>query len=111
MGRRLMGLLLRYVSAAGSPESIEAEVRALGADYGQQSRAAGLSLSLAMEATLFFRDALFDSALHSTEAATLSPSHATRLLRRLNRFMNLVQLAIAETYDSPGRRALPGAQL
>lgn len=99
MGRRLMGLLLTYISVAGSPDHLEPEVHALGKAYGRHSRDVGLSVSMAMQATVFFRDALFDSTFHAAPEHALASGHV-RLLRRLNRFMNIVQLAIAETYNA-----------
>jgi excisionase family DNA binding protein len=110
MGRRLMGLLMQYIATHGPPARLEPEIQRLGLDYGRQSRDAGLSLSLALQATVFFRDALFESALHPAGEPFLAPEHSVRLLRRLNRFVNLVQLAIAETYDAPLVPALPEPQ-
>ena len=106
MGHRLMGLLMQYISAQASPARMEPEIHRLGLDYGRQSQEAGLTLSLALQATVFFRDALFESALHPAGDPFLAPEQAVRLLRRLNRFVNLVQLAIAETYDAPTLAAL-----
>lgn len=108
-GARLMGVLLRYVSADASA-SLEEEVRNLGLEYGRQTRSAGLPLSKAMQATVFFRDSLFESALHAGEHA-LRAGNLTRLLRRLNRFVNLVQLAIADIYDATDPRAVHRAEL
>lgn len=109
MGKRLMGLLLTYISAPGSPEVMEPEVQALGHAYGRHSRDAGLTVSMAMQATVFFRDALFDSTLHASSAEHALASGHVRLLRRLNRFVNIVQLAIAETYNVDGNVVLPRA--
>jgi len=110
MGHRLMGLLMQYISTHGSPARLEPEIHRLGLDYGRQCRDSGLTLSLALQATVFFRDSLFESALHPAGDPFLAPEHSVRLLRRLNRFVNLVQLAIAETYDAPAVPALPQHQ-
>ena len=107
MGQRLMGLLMRYISDPGAPTHLEPEVRRLGHAYGEASHVSGLSLSLTLQATVFFRDALFESALHPAGQPFLAPDQSVRLLRRLNRFVNLVQLAIAETYDAPVFAPLP----
>ncbi|MCL6510919.1 MAG: helix-turn-helix domain-containing protein [Anaerolineae bacterium] len=98
LGRRLMGLTLQYVSAEDGAHLLE-EARSLGADYGKLSQAAGVSLSDALQAALFFRDKLLEATLELSETAPVRPSDSSRLVRRLNALLNAVQLAIAEVYE------------
>ena len=99
LGRRLMGLTLQYVSAEDGAHLLE-EAGALGTDYGRLSQAAGVSLSDALQAALFFRDKLLEATLELSETAPVSPSDSSRLVKRLNALLNAVQLAIAEVYES-----------
>jgi len=102
MGHRLMGLLMQYISAQGSPARMEPEIHRLGLDYGQQSQDAGLSLSLALQATVFFRDALFESALHPAGDPFLAPEQAVRLLgsekRITRRMQGRLEQGVAEKH-------------
>jgi len=93
-----MGLTLQYVSAEDGAHLLE-EARSLGADYGKLSQAAGVSLSDALQAALFFRDKLLEATLELSETAPVRPSDSSRLVRRLNALLNAVQLAIAEVYE------------
>jgi len=107
LGRRLMGLTLQYVSAEDGAHLLE-EAGALGADYGRLSQAAGVSLSDALQAALFFRDKLLEATLELSETAPVRPSDSSRLVRRLNALLNVVQLAIAEVYESRAKSRTPG---
>ncbi len=61
----------------------------------------GLSLTEALEATMFFRDTVVETAIQLPRSTRKRSEANIRLLRRINRFMNSVQLAIAECYDAP----------
>lgn len=100
LGRRLMGLLLQYVSNGTSDsEEMLVEAREIGQTSGRNSQQIGLSLTEALEATMFFRDSVVESAIQLPKSTRARTVDNIRLLRRINRFMNVVQLAIAEAYD------------
>lgn len=99
-GRQLMGLLLRHVANHGDGEARGAEIRRLAWSHAVAMQDRGLSLTEALKATLFFRDVL-------TESASFYPRFAERpipdqigLVRRVNEFMNEVQLTIAQAYEA-----------
>ena len=71
----------------------------MGAEYAASARALGMPLTAALEATLFFRDALVDAAMDLPETLPIQASTNSRLLRRINRVLNVVQLAIAASYE------------
>jgi len=52
---------------------------------------------------LFFRDTLVEVAIHLPEVAHVRPEANTRLLRRINTLLNVVQLAMADVYDQDKR--------
>ncbi|MEM6336276.1 MAG: helix-turn-helix domain-containing protein [Bacteroidota bacterium] len=97
-GRRLLGLLMQYISCEDGSDLLN-EARGIGRQYAIESKKGGISLSDAMNATLFFRDNIVESALLLPESAQNRPAENRRLLRRMNEFLNAIQLAIAEEYD------------
>ncbi len=98
LGRRLMGLTLQYISADDGAHLLE-EARALGKDYGELSKAAGALLKDALQAALFFRDKLLEATLDLAETAPVRPGDSSKLVKRINTLLNVVQLAIAEVYE------------
>ncbi len=101
LGRRLMGLMMQYISAEDDKdEAILSEARSIGRDYAASTRRSGLEMVEALEATMFFRDHLVESALLLPETTRLRPQANQRLLRRINTFLNVIQIAIAEAYES-----------
>jgi excisionase family DNA binding protein len=100
LGQRLMGLLLRHVARDVDDEEILTETKRLGEEYGRGLVRAGLTLTEAVAATMFFRDTIVESTLHLPDTVRVKSEQNMRLLRRLTGFMNVIQLAIATTYDS-----------
>lgn len=99
MGQRVMGLMMQYLAAgAGEEDAILAEAHTLGQAYAEGAREAGLDLTDALHATMFFRDHIVESAVMLPEAARAHPEGNRRLLRRINTFLNTIQLAVAEAY-------------
>jgi len=103
LGRRLMGLMLQYISLSEGGDDILQEARAIGRDHAENALALGLPLVEALQAMLFFRDTLVEVAFHLPEVAHVRPEANTRLLRRINTLLNAVQLAMADVYDQAKR--------
>ena len=103
LGRRLMGLMLQYISMAEGGDDILQEARAIGRTHAENALSLGLPLVEALQAMLFFRDTLVEVAVHLPEVAHVRPEANTRLLRRINTLLNAVQLAIADMYDRARR--------
>jgi len=99
LGRRLMGLMLQYVSLQDGGEDLLEEARAIGREHANNALSVGMPLVAAMQIVLFFRDTLIDVALHLPEAANVRPEANTRLLRRMTNLLNAVELSVAEVYD------------
>jgi excisionase family DNA binding protein len=99
IGQRLMGIVLRYVAADDEDDLALSEARQVGAEYAASARSLGMPLTDALEATLFFRDALVEAAADLPEHLPIRPGSNSRLLRRINRVLNSVQLAIAAAYE------------
>jgi excisionase family DNA binding protein len=100
LGRRLVGLMMQYLSAEnGDGDTFLAEARAIGRLHGKSAIQDGLELSDALTATMFFRDRILESALLLPKSAQSRPEANTRVYRRINDFLNAVQLAIAEVFE------------
>src|SRR3972149_10014413 len=99
LGRRLMGVILQYVSLAEGGEALLEEARAIGREHADNALKLGLPLTAALEAALFFRDSMVEVASHLPETTHIRPASNMHLLRRINIVLNTVQLAIAEGYD------------
>lgn len=98
-GQRLMGLLLQHVAGSGDEAERWAEVRRLARQYAGQMRSRGLGMAEALRATLFFRDALTESTAYYPHFRDQSAAEQVALVRKVNGFMNEVQITIAEVYE------------
>lgn len=99
MGRKLLGLMLQYISLSDGGDDILEEARAIGRQHAENALELKLPLVEAIQAMLFFRDTMVEVAIQLPEVAHVRPEANTRLLRRINTLLNTVQLAVAETYD------------
>ena len=98
LGKQLLGLTMQYLSDENGGEILK-EARHIGHQYGHIGMQANLPLTEALEASMFFRDMLMETALQLPENTRIKPDANIRLLRRVNTLLNTVQLAIAEVYD------------
>ena len=110
-GRQLVGLLLRHVAGQGDADARGAEVQRLAWGYALDMKDRGLPLSEALRATLFFRDVLTESTAYYPRFEEQAPADQVALMRRVNEFMNDVQLTVARAYetDRPRGVAAPDA--
>lgn len=103
LGRRLMGLMIQYVGAEeGEGDEVLDEARTIARLYAKGVVMSGLPLQEALKAVNFFRDHILESAVVLPEAARRRPEANQRMFRRLNTFLNEVQLQIADCYEAPG---------
>jgi excisionase family DNA binding protein len=103
LGHRLMGLMLQYVAVAEGGDDLLQEAQTIGQAYAGNALKLDLSLVEALQAMLFFRDAMVEAAVQMPEAARARPEASARLVRRINRLLNAVQLSIASVYDQRKR--------
>lgn len=99
LGRQLMGLTLQYVSDPNGNGSILEQARMIGHQYGRLAKEENLPLTDALQAAMFFRDMLVEVALQLPEETRIEPQANVRLMRRINKLLNTVNLAIAEIYE------------
>lgn len=99
LGRRLLGLTLQYIASDETNGHILAEAQAVGREYGRMGLETGLPLTAALEASMFFRDNLVETALNLPETAHVQTETTLHIMHRVNELLNAVHLAIAEVYD------------
>jgi hypothetical protein len=103
LGRQLMALTLRSLTADKMPEENLEQARTLGSQYGDHSRDLGLPLGEALQVSMFFRDALVTAAIELPENVRIPLNSQKRLLNRINKLLNMVQLGVASAYDAEGQ--------
>ena len=108
LGKQLLGLTMQYLSDENGGEILK-EAANIGHQYGEIGLQANIPLTGALEASMFFRDMLMETALQLPENTRIKPDANIRLLRRVNTLLNSVQLAIAEVYDVSSSDSLSGA--
>jgi excisionase family DNA binding protein len=108
IGQQLLGLTLRYLSDSDEREMILQEACNIGRQYGNICQGGGLPLTEALQASMFFRDTLVETALHLPENIHIQAEANLHLLRHINTLMNTVHLAVAEVYDEQSAHYLPG---
>jgi excisionase family DNA binding protein len=99
LGRRLMALMLRFVSLPEGGDDLLQEVEQIGRAYAAEAKSAGLELQTALEVAMLFRDSLVETTLDMPEKANVPASSGIHLLRRLNPVMNALQLSIVGAYE------------
>lgn len=99
LGRRLLGLILRYVSVDASDEQILDEVTAIGRQHAETARRIGLSLSEAIQASLFFRDRVIETAFGLSAGDPLPGGGHGPLFGRLTKLLNVYHLAVLDGYE------------
>jgi excisionase family DNA binding protein len=99
MGREMIGLLRTYVTGDQDDPDVLDRAREIGRSYVAGTKDGGSSLSESLDATTFFRDSILESTMLLPEVVRLDPETNRRYLRRVNRFMNCILLAVAEAYE------------
>jgi excisionase family DNA binding protein len=108
LSQELMGLTLQYLAGEANEQVLLAEAASVGRQYGRFGLAQGLPLVDVLQASIFFRDMLVETALQLPEQVRVPAESNLRLLRRINTLLNDVHLAIAEVYDHADPNSLPG---
>ena len=99
LGKRLMGLIMNYISIPEGGEALVEEAGRIGNEYARQAIAFNLPITVPIQAALFFRDTIVETALVLPENARLHPEGNLHILKRISTILNAVELAIAESYE------------
>jgi excisionase family DNA binding protein len=98
LGRRLLGIMLRFVSMTEGGEEILEEVRAIGASYATAAARTGMPLEEALAAAMFFRDSIVETTFELPAHIRIDHRQNIHLLRRMSLLTNAIQLAMVSTY-------------
>jgi excisionase family DNA binding protein len=98
MGRRVMSLLERFVSADDDAGLID-EAAVMGREYAASTKELGMALSTVLHAVTFFRGRILEAAVSLPEADVMSKDKSTWLIRKINAFLNAILIAVAEAYE------------
>ena len=99
MGQQLMGLILEFLTAEEEDEALVRRAREFGRHYGRSSRELRLPLTEALQAAMFFRDTLTATAVQLPDNIRIPTDSQVRLVHRISRIVNEVQLGVADAYS------------
>jgi excisionase family DNA binding protein len=102
LGHQLMELALRYLTADETGEELTGDAHRVGIQYGRHALELKMRLSQVLRVSMYFRDALVSAAIELPENVRIPQSSQTRLLGRINRLLNTVQLGMAMAYEEDG---------
>jgi excisionase family DNA binding protein len=104
-GQRTFNLVIEYVAAAkrSERELLLDEAEKMGALYGREASAAGLTLAEAIEAFLFYRSPVIESILAHLRRRVAEVAQVTAAVREANAAIDQVLTALVNSYG--GRRA------
>ncbi|MFN8497135.1 MAG: helix-turn-helix domain-containing protein [Anaerolineae bacterium] len=102
LGRTLMGALLQYIARDDDADDLLLEAAKLGRAYAAAMQQRRMSLTEGLRAVFFFRDTLVETAVDVPQPTQQSSENSLRLVRRITRFVNAVQVGLAEAYEQPG---------
>ena len=98
-GRRLVELLVLYITHPSRREALLEEARALGEEYGRHLGGLGLPLPEALEAFTFHRSGIVDSALEVLRDRQPVSIRALEAFPRVIGLMDRVLLSLVEAYQ------------
>ena len=99
LGRRLVSLVAEYLTKGTRRGRLAEEATEIGHEYGRELARDGLSLRDALEAFIFFRKGLDDSAMDVAQKSDLSAEEAVEVWELLSNLADQVLLAVVETYE------------
>jgi excisionase family DNA binding protein len=98
MGQRLLGLLMQYIAHPEEPSPLLTEAQVMGRQYAESTRRLGMGLTEVLQAALFFRDTMVESAVLLPETVRTAPEANQRLLRRIHTFLNQFLAGVTQVY-------------
>ncbi|MHB1414257.1 MAG: MerR family transcriptional regulator [Chloroflexota bacterium] len=105
LGRRLLGVVLHYISGQGDGEALLAEARAIGRQHALNGLRRGQSLVDLLQAISYFRTTVGEVAivhLHVSGAVVAQQEASVNLLRRIEALLNEVQTGVVQCYLDEG---------
>jgi excisionase family DNA binding protein len=100
-GQRTFNLVIEYVAAAkrSERELLLEEAERMGALYGREASAAGLSLAESIEAFLYFRSPVIEAILGHLRRRVADVSQVTAAVREANSAIDHVLVALVSSFQ------------
>ena len=99
LGRRLVEIVDDYLSGRGDREQLDAEVDGIGASYGRELYRRGVGLGQAMQAVVFFRRSLDETAKQLSARHRLTDEEASRAREEIAALADRVLVGVSDVYD------------
>ena len=100
LGRKLLSLVIQYLTQPSDRPAILEDARSLGRSYGERSLVSKLTLTEAVRAFLYFQDFLMDGVVQMSE--TMKQRTNIDLVsthQQINTFINEVLVAMLDVYE------------
>jgi len=100
LGRKLLSLVIQYLTQPSDRPAILEDARSLGRSYGERSLVSKLTLTEAVRAFLYFQDFLMDGVVQMSE--TMKQRATIDLVgthQQINTFTNEVLVAMLDVYE------------
>ncbi len=100
LGRKLLSLVIQYLTQPSDRPAILEDARSLGRSYGERSLVSKLTLTESVRAFLYFQDFLMDGVVQMSE--TMKQRANIDLVsthQQINTFINEVLVAMLDVYE------------
>ena len=99
LGRRLVEIVDDYLLGRGSREQLDTEVDEIGKRYGRELFGRGVALGQAMQAVVFFRRSLDETAKQLAARHRLSDEDASQAREEIAGLADRVLVGVSAAYD------------
>jgi excisionase family DNA binding protein len=99
LGRRLVSLVSEYLAKDALREPLLEEARGIAREYGRQVARDGLSFRDTLDAFVFFRKTLDETAMEEAQKAEMTVDKALELWELLSTLEEQMLLSMAESYE------------
>ncbi len=99
LGRRLLEIVDDYIWRRARRSDLELEVTQIGEQYGRALRQRGITLTQAMQAFTFFRQALDQAAKQLAERSRMTPEEGQQAREQIAGLADRVLIALGEVYE------------
>ncbi len=100
MGQQLMELTLNFLTAPDEDDGLVERAREIGRRYGQAAEEKGMPVAAALRVSMLFRDSLVTAAVELPDNMRIPAGSQARLLKRINKMLDSVQLGVVEVFGS-----------
>ncbi len=100
LGRRLLSMVMQYLTQSSDRQAILEEARMLGRSYGERSLINKLTLTQSVRAFLYFHDFLTDGVIQMSETVGQKVNiDLISTYQQINVFIDEVMLAMLDVYE------------